>query len=154
VGESCDEEVGQSKERGGRRMGERMGVLRVRIIVCVIRCLGEKLVCSANRSSLFPANFCRAATSFSRITIAHFSFKRTKPRRAKTHEMMAWSQKTHRHPLASNRYPPIVGPKVGPSIGPIPHATIAAPRLSCGKFSPIVAPPNVRGVPACTSTRK
>jgi hypothetical protein len=68
------------------------------------------------------------------------------PRSVKTPEIMAWSQNIHLHPLASEKYPPTIGPKIGPSMGPIPQIAIAAPLLSFGKLSPIVAPPSVMAV--------
>lgn len=56
---------------------------------------------------------------------------------------MVMTQKTQRHPSASVRYPPAMGPMMGPSNGPMDQMAMAPPLCSGGSMSEMVPLPHV-----------
>jgi hypothetical protein len=54
------------------------------------------------------------------------------------------NQKSHRQPLASERYPPAIGPTVGPSIMGRTQIDKIFPRTSCLNMSDMLPGPRVR----------
>jgi len=74
---------------------------------------GERPTSSLERRSRFPVSFRRRSVFRARITRAYVSRIKKKHSIVLNPASMANTQKTHRHPLASVKYPPATGPTAG-----------------------------------------